>query len=340
MWYNILTAKYEKLIPVLALIEALKKEAGISVAPAVAAPAAAPVAAHGPIHVTVASDKAPAEMRDNELLAALAASPREREVLKELERRSLKVVAIDGSLSTGLTLDMWNSVIQPDDSDEFWIDVQNRIVNPWDLGSQMVLLCPVTQEVLRAGNHQKTHTKWGTDVEVLTAARWASTAGKLGNGDVIAQHAAWLERETVLRAEFDQKCKIDPNLRAQVRAQVEQLHRHKKASTSPATRKVTRGGSGTIDSEDRLLALNEANRAQEELTNRMHYVLSRMLRSEFDVLVFRLGIPTSSLRQGVSHAEQVSDAIHYMLSHGRIAELSIQITRTYGSDAWLTAPQR
>jgi hypothetical protein len=332
-----LTAAGGKLFPILAVIEALKKEAGIGAAPSVPAPVhvAAPAHAHGPIQVTVVSDKPPMEMREHELLTALSASPRDREIIKAMEARDLKVVAIDGALSTALTLDMWNAVIEPSADDEFWIEVQNRIVYPSDLGSQMVLLCPVTLEVLRGGTHQRTHTKWGANVEALTAARWASTAGKLGRGDVIAQHAAWVERETALVAEFDQKCKMDPNLRPQVRAQVEQLHSHKRSTRAQATRKVTRGGTATVDdSEGRLSTIDQANFLQEELTNRMHDTLCRFLPSEFDLIVFRVGIPSSHIRRS-TQSDRASDVINYMLTHGRLAELTLAITRQLGSDKWL-----
>lgn len=335
-----LMAAGAKLFPAIAVIEALKAESGIRAVPAAApAPAPAttpPAVTAGPIQVTVVSDKAPAEMRDHELLTALAAAPRDREIIKAMEARELMVVAIDGTLSATLTTDMWNAAVPPNDADEYWLEVQNRIIRPSDLGAQLVLLCPVTLDALRGGTHQRTHTTWGTDVDALTAARWASDVGKLGTGDVIAQHAAWGERADVLRAEFEQKCKLDTGLRARYRAQIEQLHSPRRASSAPATRRVTRGGSATIDdSEGRLSARDVANAGQEALTNRMHRALCGFLPSEFELAVFRLGIPTANLRTG-TQSDRASDVIHYMLPRGRIAELTLMLTQQLGSDAWLT----
>lgn len=180
-----------------------------------------------PQHVILKTEKNPSEMRRSELLAALASGDTDADLLAEVEGRGLRVVVnvssdpqkFDGT-ATGA---MWNTrgVLPSETTWDGDPNLQIMTVEEWQ--RPVVLLCPVSGRDLRNGVEPSTSTRWGTDVGVLAAIRWAYEGRKLGESGAVIAAQVWSQRKDDLLAEYKAACKRNPDLAARMEGKVRRL---------------------------------------------------------------------------------------------------------------------
>ena len=315
-----------------------------------------------PQHVILKADKNPAEMRRSELLAALASGDTDADLLAEVEGRGLRVVVnVEGDgmkLDASATGAMWNTrgVLSNETTWDGNANLQIMTVEEWQ--RPVVLLCPISGRDLRNGVEPSTSTRWGADVAVLAAIRWAYEGGKLGNAGAVLGAQVWSQKKDDLLAEYKAACKRNPDLGARMEAKVRrtggepqtpQPHQGRAYVPGQLLKAVGDGlmdgfanaspkgsdasGGITINVAGSVSGLNVAGgdltvgqpSAREDDLGKM----LKMIPGQFALVPFYLNMPTNLLPQA-SQAAQAAAIVQWAEAHRKMDDLTEAVRRAWG----------